>query len=424
MSPFVFSRHSGNGGVVDNESFGLGAMPEQTLVEAFIARGPEQLARCITLLKDFFEVAERRAALRLAVVGVIEITGDKLQWENTNRAFEQLFSIDIRNQLPDGPLQFNQKTIRRFALGTHYNRDRRLEAFLALHIIHQVELRPDLVSRRALLTEAFSVGNTLERVRQFIRSGDSAVLSPHTSGYDVRALLTTAHEALGTNDSTIKDFLYGGTAELRPVSSYVMYRYSTRRGEIVKSFLTILSPEINKVGSFSFVNVYGSGDERSRRISRGVVVGFQRCIYFLAGGGMIVEKTEGISPYVRGLKAFAIPHEAFAPDHRLLTGLVLSNSLSWNPIVARFAMIHIGFSSRLHEITDQDVRVRFLTDGAELKNDVSEVIEMFNLGNPEYADRAFSYVVKKINNCPAVDLKSSDGVLRALTIEEGREPLD
>lgn len=398
-------------------------MPEQTPVEALVARGPAELSAAVAHLKDFLAKPERRAALRLALLGVVDRRRDERQWQSATADFNRLFDEQVRNRMPEGPLRFNAKSIMRFALGNFENQDQRLEAFLAMYVIHQVERRPNLIEENTLVTEAFTVGNTLTRVREYLRSGKPAVLSPHTSGYDVRGLLRTMHIALGTNDDHIKGLLFGGAAAAMPISNYVMYRYSTRRGEIVKSFLAILSPDVNDLGCYSFTHVYGPADSNSRRISRGAIIGFQRSIYFLAGGGMIVERGSTVAPLSRGLKAFGVPHSAFAPDHRLLTGLMLSNSLSWHPVVARFAMMHVGFSSRLGDVTDESAGIRFFS-AHDLQTDISEMCATFNLGGPEYAAAALAYVIEKINNYPKVDLAGGEGLLRALTIEEGREPPD
>jgi hypothetical protein len=395
-------------------------MPDPTIVEALIERGPTDVSAAVAPLKDFFSKPERRAALRLGVLGVVERQRDKRQWENATAGFTRLFD-KVRDGLPDGPLHFNAKSIMRFALGNFENQDHRLEAFLAMYVIHQVETRPNLVDDDMLVNEAFSIGNTLTGVREYLRSGKSVVLAPYTSGYDVRGVLRTMQMALGTSDDHIKALLFEGTAGAKPISNYVMYRYSTRRGQLVKSFLTILSPEVNDLGCYTFTHVYGPEDINSRRISRGALIGFQQSIYFLAGGGMIRERGSTAASLGRGLKAFAIPHAAFVPDHRLLTGLMLSNSLSWHPIVARFAMMHVGFSSRVGEITDETVGIRFF-DGSKLQGDISDACATFKLGGPTYAEDALAYVLEKINNYPKIDLDGSEGLLRALAIEEGREP--
>jgi hypothetical protein len=110
---------------------------------------------------------------------------------------------------------------------------------------------------------------------------------------------------------------------------------------------------------------------------------------------------------------------------------MLSNSQTWYPIVGRFAMIHVGFSNNLHEITDEHVGIDFFDDQEELKADIPAVCSRFKLGGDAYTKKALAYVLEKINNYPQVDLgrakkaqaRRKQGLLRVLTIEEGREPL-
>ena len=143
---------------------------------------------------------------------------------------------------------------------------------------------------------------------------------------------------------------------------------------------------------------------------------------------MIVESPNDRSsplPLNRGLKAFVIPHAAFDPDHRLLTGVMISNSRQWYPVVGRIAMVHLGFSG-LNKITDETVGIRFFEDHGQLKEDTVSMCSRLNL-EAGYAEKANAYVLSKINNYPTVDLNRNDrrplGLLRALTIEEdGREP--
>jgi len=377
-------------------------------------------------IKDFFlEGTERRAALRLAVLGVIDKKYDDPQWTNTAKEIASLFEGKLLT-----PLNCDDKTLKRFALGIHTAQDSGLYALLAMYVIHQLERRPNLRDIRLPLKEALSTGSTLNRLQEFLQTGDHAILSPHTSGYDVGGLLSVVHGALGTGDQkTIRDHLFGGTRR-GPISSYAMYRYSTGWEGIVKSFLTILSPEISGLPSYTFLHVYGGGSEAdpSKRISRGTVLGFSSSICFLAGGGMIIDAETAQAPLNRGLKAFAVPHAAFDPDHRLLTGVMLSNSRQWYPIVGRLAMLHVGFSDKKGEITDKGVGINHFYKG-DLASDIADLCEKFKLGKKAYQTRAINYILEKINNYPKVDIearpdRTAHGLLRSITIEEGREPPD
>lgn len=353
-----------------------------TIVENILDSKPAELERIVRLLKDFFANSpERLAALRLAVLGVIDLKNDDPRWDGATKDFNRLFS----GKLPTfQPLTEEHgkcgKIIKRFAFRKQDSDRPDLGALLSMYVIHQIELRPNLRDDRPILKEAFSIDNTLNRVWNFLRrGGDHVELSPVPPGYGMGGLLTTLHAVLGTaNNTAIDSRLFGGSSGPTPrVSNYVMYRYSTGWGGVVKSFLTILNPEISGFGSYYFVHVYGPGDDASRRISYGAVVGFESSIYFLGGGRLASDMP--MAPLNRGFKAFAVPYAAFNTDHRRLTGVMLSNSRSWYPVIARFAMIHIGFTTHTQEITHRDIGIRFIEKQDELRTDIPALCEKFKI---------------------------------------------
>jgi hypothetical protein len=398
-------------------------MQQPTSVESLIGRGQDALEEAVARLRDFFAAPERRATLRLCLMSVIDLNGDDLLWLGAMNDFKALFPDAVREKFSPKAIHFHEKSMRRFVLGTHRLVDQRLLALFAMFVAHQIEARPNLLAGREDLETAFTSTDTMDRVRGFLSRGNPGILLPHTRGYDFRGVLHVVHKALGTeNDTTINDFMFNGAASTKPISNYVMYRYSTKWGEIVKSFLTVLSPAINNFGYFSFVHVYGAEEEGARRISRGAVLGFQRSIYFIAGGGMIVDPDAGPSSLNRGFKAFAIPHSSFAPDQRLLTGVMLSNSLEWHPLVARFGMIHLGFTNE-RSVNDQTIGIRFLSRD-DLAEDISGLCKLFNLKGANFPADAERFISEKINNEAKVDVDAhrTNGLWRALTIEDGREP--
>jgi hypothetical protein len=400
----------------------------QTAVEILLSK-PESTSEAIANLNEFFQYHERHAALRLAVVGLVSInTKDHLQWEEIAIRFNKLFEHTIIDQKP---VEVYANKLKRFATGAGAW-DKNLSAYLSLFVLHEVERSPALLTR-TLIAEAFSIAQVLEQVQAYIRYGRPEILYPNTLGYDVGALCKIFRQSLGiTNDNDIINHLFGGHShsDERNVSHYVMYRYATRRAKIIKSFLTILSPKVNGYGCYSFTHVYGGSltkDGRptkdSKRIARGPLLGFQHSIYFVGSAGL----TEGpITLKNQAIKAFALPHTVFVPDYRLLTGALLSTSLSWRPIVARCAFVHLGFRSKKGAIDDEFVKIRFM-DSNELEKDIKEVCTVCQVPKDYFAEDPAIYVRKKINNCPDADRTTkveADGIVRAIAVEDGHKPPD
>jgi len=394
-----------------------------TLVENLLNAGPAGLSEAIANLEEFFRSPKHHGPLRLAVLGLVshDQQHDK-KWRDANDRFKELFKgtdlIDKTRRTAGSSrrfLNFHEHSISRFALGTH-NQDERLSAYLALFVIHEVDRFPAFMDR-PLVSEAFSLGQTLARVREYLHRRNLHVLK---GAYQLGDLISTLRSAFNVQkDDEITSYFFGGGDQSRNVSYYAMYRYSTRRDEIVKSFIAILSPKVNALDSYSFTHVYAKNSKKgAKRVSRGAIVALQRSVYFLSGGGLLTGASD--TPPVQGIKAFAIPYVAFVPDHRLLTGVMLSNSWSWQPIIARLALVHLGFDSKTGAINHELAGIRFL-QRTDLAQDIKGLCERFKL--EEFSEDPVKYVLEKMNNFPRVDMtEGSEGLLRALTIEEGREP--
>jgi hypothetical protein len=272
---------------------------------------------------------------------------------------------------------------------------------------------------RTFIKMAFTIDDTLTRIRDFLRRGGADLEVP-APAYDLRALLAAMRGGLGTsNDESIKSWLFGSDPTNR-ISHYVMYRYSTRWAGVVKSFLTIVTPELSGFGYHYFAHIYGRDqDDANRRISYGGVIGYDTFVCFVGGGRLASDLPS--ARLSRGFKAFVIPQAAFQLDHRLLTGLMLSNSESWHPLISRFAIIHVGFATQ-KKMTHRDVRIRFIEkdDRENLEADIAALCNKYDKDTA----RVTAYVLDKINNYPKKELgtdKVSKGLLQALTIETGGE---
>jgi hypothetical protein len=391
-----------------------------TSVDNILTKGPAIAGQVVTILSNFFSDTAKRGTLRLAVLGVIDLQGDDPTWLAATQDFNRLFKdkLPTFEPLPEG--RGAQKNIKRFIFRNQASDRDTLDALLSMYVIHKVELDSNL-SGRPFIKIAFTIDDTLNRVWAFLRRGGTDIDSIALAS-DFRSLLGVMRGVFGTgHDQSIKSWLFGSDDLTHRVSHYVMYRYSTRWGGVVKSFLTIMNPEVSGFGHYYFVHVYGPNqDHANRRLTYGGVIGFDTSIYFVGGGRLASDLPT--ARLTRGFKAFAIPQPAFKPDHRLLTGLMLSNSESWHPLISRFAMIHVGFRMHKQQMTHNDVRIRFIKDDDEtgLEADIAILCNKFDMDVSEVT----AYVLDKMNNYPTVDLSTDHvrkGLLRALTIETGGE---
>ena len=157
-------------------------MATETSVEAFLRDNRSALDNALDQLAQYFQAKDHHAALRLAVLGLASANGDRARWLEVTTRFTELFhQTDIDPKI-------NERTIQRFALGTHKARNKHLEAYLALYAFHQLELEPDLLSR-PMLAEAFAVGDTLERARNYLKSDQRGKLNRKTQNSSPKTVI-------------------------------------------------------------------------------------------------------------------------------------------------------------------------------------------------------------------------------------------
>lgn len=468
-------------------------MPDQSLVQQLLTGDKKRLARVVADLAVYFNSSDTSAMLRMALLGLAN-----RKWKDTDHDFKLFVSpSQAFNATPPEPLRptlrYNENTLERFATGeTERVDDPRQLAYMALYILHNEHIlrrpldqqggeqqtdpqqQPDRlrplssVKINALFKSAFSLNSVLDRAREYLATSDTRMLALDTGGILLRELLKTIRLALASHDdATIRTNFFGGipedpgvsgsgsrqgrsTKEPAPdparknISFYAVYRASVDRDEIVKTFLAILGPDVRGLDCYSFLHAYDAAGIEIRRLSRGAVLQFQDSIYFISGAGNTRDGSTSHAPVRQGLETFAVPNRAFGRyAHRLLSGVQLSNAEAWQPLIGRFAMLHLGFSWVADEAASKHL-ARTTAKGllnhsnvgigllkrADLQRDITTLCNRFGLAKAaanandklvelrrKFAEEAYAFVAEAINNCPPRDrMQREDGHLfRALT---------
>lgn len=386
----------------------------------------------------------------------------KQDWSKANKIFVTLF--------PTGkPRPFNHfntsNSLKRFVMSTADHLDMRLAACFWLLTCHMLERNPDL-ERHINLAEASGevqvfvgdVGRWISAKQVLSVSGaklpqqtERAAQRPGTLVQHAMHMMSTNSDdrrvarlfdkdsnlargpLTGLSDAQAIGIAPGNAAVKSTKSYYAIYRYSTIRGEIVKTFMCILPPKSGEVPHYTFRHFY-KGLNSELRKTQGPVLHYLRTTYFLGGS------STGTDPQLNGLKLIAIPEGTRNGNHRLLTGLFLSSAGGWQPIVGRLAMLYLGSrsddqASIMHDAVGigvryrsvEDVPPRFAGSKAEARAEPLTLAEdLAHMEKDFEAARGLDKPVSELNECilqmidnfPDEDRnKSFEGLPRALTIE-------
>ena len=243
----------------------------------------------------------------------------------------------------------------------------------------------------------------------------------------VSDIAITLHES--ADNKKIRRFFFRQSSafddvETKDISYYVIYRYSTIRKEIVKTFLVIKPPAMNAARCFHFTHVYPMPNLKEKRIDRGPVLLHEQCFHLL---GYVTTETKNITSEVRGINLIAFPVGGVNAEHKRLSSVLLSHNRSWQPIVGRAAIIHIGYRSDIGDTRDEDVGIGLLPNESNLMADLLTINEKFRFADGEgMITETHSYIINVINNMPFVDRLRpvGDNTVRALTIEDKGNPID
>lgn len=193
----------------------------------------------------------------------------------------------------------------------------------------------------------------------------------------------------------------------------------------------------NKFGCDSFTHVYLEDDnayinindretaatQREKRITSGLLLTFDQAFQFV-GFSHPQPRTDR---EIRGIKVVAIPSaRTVNRDHQVVTSVFLSHNLTWQPIVGRATMIHLGYRSEYkREIRHEHVGIGVLMNDTDLEQDIKWLKEKFNKirHNPEQISRR---ILKTIVNRHEYDkeLTSEKMGFRSLGVEDFGPPKD
>jgi len=155
-------------------------------------------------------------------------------------------------------------------------------------------------------------------------------------------------------------------------SYFLLYRYSTNNGAILKSFLVCQKPEKNIMSNYGFNQfIWGGRQPEFRqhiyRECEGIIMSFPRAYYFLGYNYMVPadkrrdpELYRKLRPEAKenpnGMVLIAAEYDDINLRPGLFGGITMTLAAASQPIVARVAFVHLGTRSRLGvEVRDEDV---------------------------------------------------------------------
>lgn len=442
-----------------------------TAIEELFRRGEEAVYVALADLNSYMLDPVRQCALRTMLLGVARIQRrGQFNWSlllgEWNRLLSSMPAPSTRNtrRAKAETLQLGEHDIPRFAFLENLPRQPMRTAKLALLVAHRAEqLESQPYPGRLLYESGVDACDCLTQISDYLRGDQTALtdtpdeavapvdnteqgtgaaelvdkaLAKAKDG-DLEALVVGAIRATMQVDKTELQRIqqrFFDARDLTSVSSdrsyYVAYRYSTQHPEIVRTFLVIDGPKLSGVDAFSFVHFYESPKKRIKRITRGMLLGFEETYYFVGGTAKVLRgKDDKGRPRIdrpSGLKVIAIPDAQVRTDEAIPAGIYLSNSLSLQPIVGRIALLHLGYMSDIGELRDSEVRPGIVQGPEQLSNDLRKFSELPNVSLPGKIADVAEEILGKINNLPQCDRRRSDlqsvGIIRALLAEDGQEP--
>jgi hypothetical protein len=188
------------------------------------------------------------------------------------------------------------------------------------------------------------------------------------------------------------DFFRGGTQQDNSDRSYyLMYRFSTNHGAILKSFLAIVPPRSQTDVVYTYNHfIWGGtnpelGSEHVFREANGVIIKFQ-VSYYLIGYNFTVpvnkrqhpeeyRKRRGIyRKQPNGMELIALEYDNMVDNPELMPGLTMTLASHHQAVVARAVVLHLGTKSSLGiDVIDQMVEPRQLVP-AELGQDLVSTV--------------------------------------------------
>lgn len=190
----------------------------------------------------------------------------------------------------------------------------------------------------------------------------------------------------------LDDFFYpspeGYSADQQDESYYVMYRYSTTEGAILKTFMVCKKPQRDFSEYFSYLTFIHGGEHFFPdvvRESTGVILKYENCYQFFGynyklpsnrradptgyGQRRVIAKSDP-----RALETIAIEYADLDLERGLFPGLTMTMAASSQPIIARVALLHLGTHRSLgRRLSDEDVKPTELPS-SQLNTDLRQMV--------------------------------------------------
>lgn len=224
-------------------------------------------------------------------------------------------------------------------------------------------------------------------------SADELFLHDHTVLAVVRSLV---YASTRNTRSERDDLFRGGADDGEDASYYVMYRYSTNRGDVLKSYIEFRTPDDGS-NTFSFNHCIWGGrdphllsiDSMNSHIFReteGAIAKFDTSYYLIGYHFNVpVNKREHLGRYniirnkrrerPEGLEFIAIEYDTIRQNPGLMSGLIMTLAANQQPVIARVALLHVGTRTGLGvAISDETIRPKELS-GTDLADDLVAMVD-------------------------------------------------
>jgi hypothetical protein len=176
-------------------------------------------------------------------------------------------------------------------------------------------------------------------VSRYLNDHDEDVLESDKS--TIRRLLTDSQSGELARCFFGRGAKYG--IDTPDIAYYAMYRYSTKKGEIVKTVLEILTPATSHESWYTFSCAYPLYDKQWWRLSTGGVVLYKENIHFI---GQSFNQEDGQDESgIEGMKLISLRRDDVLLPVDLTAGVFLGHSLIGCPIVGRIALVRLGLRS-------------------------------------------------------------------------------
>lgn len=402
-------------------------------IETYFANN-ERLERDLTILRSFFDQPAVFGALRLVLAGLMPTTKVGLSYSGFQNDFCAFMAQTGQNT------DLGEHELKRQILQlVNQPKDRDLKVMLGLYCAHVLTLNP-LRVEDPRVRPGLECVDFVSRLRNFIEKGDVRALQVSKDEFHQQKPHRGTAERLENGSAYLRHWGQQGTKKLeilnraffhlpenfaptaRDSSYYIAYRFSTEKGRIVKTLLTIDAAAADGVHDYAFSHIY-SARNGIERITSGDLLLYRRNIYLV---GQSARRLQNGTENPSALKAIALNVLDLEIDYKKATGVFLSTALNWQPIVGRFALLHLGFGSKIAAPKKEELGLRANLEKHELKNDIETHLQRDGATHADSDSKDLTeFVLNHANNQPYFDRQRAElaeGLERSIAIEDMSQP--